>query len=375
MNSITGPMDIVGEAKVVLKFDGLKHTTFALVAWGMDFTCLISWHDLQPLEIISNTFPSRISASASHDLTLSIVKDFPSVFVEKLGEQPMNVPEMRNHLTDPYVPHCVSKARPVPLRFQTMAEQIVADLVKAKVIEPESDPTEWCAPAFFVPKGDGLRVRLVTDYTKLNRYVRRPVHPFPSVKEIVQAVPAGTKFVAKMDALHGYFQLALDELSSKITTFLLPSGRYQYLRAPMGLSSSSDKWCRHSDRAIEGMPFAKKIVDDILIWATDLPTLYDRVRAMAARCADLNIALSSYLVCVDRWSGYPLFCNYRRRQLLLSLILQRHGLTCLVGLASFVVMVVPNFEESFRSSARISAYLMKFLLPTILVQMAWLNLE
>ena len=38
MNRITGPMDIVGEANVVLKFDGLKHTTFALIARGMDFT-------------------------------------------------------------------------------------------------------------------------------------------------------------------------------------------------------------------------------------------------------------------------------------------------------------------------------------------------
>ena len=60
----------------------------------------------------------------------------------------------------------------------------------------------------------------------------------------------------------------------------------------MGLSSSSDEWCRHSDRAIEGMPFAKKIVDDILVWATDLPTLYERVRSIGQRCSDLNIALS-----------------------------------------------------------------------------------
>ena len=94
-----------------------------------------------------------------------------------------------------------------------------------------------------------------------------------------------------MDALHGYFQLAMDEPSSKITTFLLPSGRYPYLRAPMGLSLSSDEWCRHSERAIEGMPFAKKIVDDILVWATELPTLYDRVRSIAKRCSDLNIPL------------------------------------------------------------------------------------
>ena len=77
----------------------------------------------------------------------------------------------------------------------------------------------------------------MTDYTKLDRYVKRPVHPFPSVKEIVQSIPAGTRYFAKMDAVHSYFQLALDDKSSKITTFLLPSGRLRYLRAPMGLSS------------------------------------------------------------------------------------------------------------------------------------------
>ena len=33
------------------------------------------------------------------------------------------------------------------------------------IITPCDAPTEWCSPAFFVPKGDGKRVRLVTDYT------------------------------------------------------------------------------------------------------------------------------------------------------------------------------------------------------------------
>ena len=169
---------------------------------------------------------------------------------------------------------------------------MVSDLINARVILPVSEQTEWFAPAFFVPKADGKKVRLVTDYTKLNRYVKRPVHPFPSVKEIIQSIPAGTRYFVKMVAVQGYFQLALDDKSSKITTFLLPSGRFRYLRAPMGLSSSSDKWCRHLDRALEGLAFAKKIVDDILVWASDLPTLYERIRTIAERCQNLNIVLS-----------------------------------------------------------------------------------
>ena len=117
---------------------------------------------------------------------------------------------------------------------------------------------------------------MVTDFTHINRFVIRPVHPFPLVQDIVQCIPAGTAFFAKMDAIHGYFQLALDEESSRLTSFLLPSGRYCYLQAPMALSSSSDEWCRHSDTVLEGLPYARKIVDDILVWAEGLPQLADR---------------------------------------------------------------------------------------------------
>ena len=114
---------------------------------------------------------------------------------------------------------------------------------------------------------------MVTDYSKIKKIVKRPVHPFPSVADIVWSIPAGTIFFAKMDAI----QLALDEESSKLTTFLLPTGRYCYLRASMGLSSSSDEWCSQWGKAIQGFPFTKKIVNDILVWGSNLPELYDRI--------------------------------------------------------------------------------------------------
>ena len=70
-----------------------------------------------------------------------------------------------------------------------MVDTVIADLMASKVIAREEGPSEWCSPAFFVPKPDGKRVRLVTDYTKLNKYVKRPVHLFPSVQDIVQSIP------------------------------------------------------------------------------------------------------------------------------------------------------------------------------------------
>lgn len=60
----------------------------------------------------------------------------------------------------------------------------------------------------------------------------------------------------------------------------------------MGFSSSSDEWCRHSDRGIDGMAFTKKIVDDILIWASTLPELVEPIKIVAERCKKMNIILS-----------------------------------------------------------------------------------
>ena len=173
---------------------------------------------------------------------------------------------MRIYLKDKVTPYRVSEPRPIPLRFQEAAASEIAKYIASGIIIQCDEPTDWCSPGFYVLKGDGKRVRLVTDYTKLNPYVVRPVHPFPSVSDILQSIPASAACFAKLDAIYGYFQIPLDEEAPKLTTFILPSGRYRYLRAPMGLSSSSDEWCRHSDRVTEGFRWFRKIlVDDILV--------------------------------------------------------------------------------------------------------------
>ena len=127
---------------------------------------------------------------------------------------------------------------------------------------------------------------------RLNKFVRRPTHPFPSTREIIEAIPPEAKLFCKLDAVHGYFQLALDENSSRLITFLLPQGRFRYLRAPMGLNASSDEWCRQSDIIIAGLPYAMKIVDDTIICAATESELEDRVSTILQRCADNNITIS-----------------------------------------------------------------------------------
>ena len=187
-------------------------------------------------------------------------------------ERPMHITLKKNHS-----PFKTLSARRVALRYEEEATKTIDELIKKKVITRVNETTDWCSPAFFVPKGDKIRVRLVTDYTELNKHVSRPVHLFSHTNEILQAIPREAKFFAALDAVHGYFQLGLDQESSFITTFLLPQGKFRYLRAPMGLNASSDEWCCQSDIIIQGLPWARKIVDDTIIWATTLEELKGRI--------------------------------------------------------------------------------------------------
>ena len=122
-----------------------------------------------------------------------------------------------------------------------------------------------------------IRIRLVTDYTHFNKFVKRSVHPFPCTNKILQAIPSMAKYFAKLDAVHGYFRLALKPKSSLITIFLLPKGKLRYLRAPMGLKASSDKWLAHMTSPIR--PLLKK--GAAWIWIIEQQEAFEKIKKPA----------------------------------------------------------------------------------------------
>ena len=71
---------------------------------------------------------------------------------------------MHIHMKEGATPRKVTTARRVPLRYESEAEKTVQELIEKGVIVPANETTDWCSPASFVPKGDKIRVRLVTDY-------------------------------------------------------------------------------------------------------------------------------------------------------------------------------------------------------------------
>ena len=302
-----------GRTPLQIGYQGTTTKVMALVSSAMTNDMLISWKDLQSMRVLPQSFPQVLiqHTSCVKEDTISVrnklIEEYQGVFNDKLPTQPMEGPPMEIHLTEAAVPTRCLTARSIPLHWKEPADSAVKQLIDSGILQRVEEPTDWISPGFFVPKGDPLDrvalkkgmvvvtlkdLRLVVDYTRLNRFVKRPVHPFPATKDIIQQLPEDGKVFATLDAVQGYHQIALSNESSKLTTFLLPSGRYRFLRAPMGLSASSDEWCCRSDKIISGIEGVQKIVDDVLISAPDLQMLESRIRRVLDRCKSENVTIS-----------------------------------------------------------------------------------
>ena len=280
----------------------------ALVCDDVKGDILLAWHDLMDLQVLPKGFPNarvvqEVSAYAKSAMGPAktafeagrqrLLAEFKDVFSNTLSKTPMKGDPMRINLRPGSEPKRVAAARKVPLQHREEAQKALDEFLELGIIErvDPNTPTEWVAPGFWVLKSDGKRVRLVTDFTALNKCIDSPTHPFPSSRDIVAEVPADATVFFKMDCVHGYFQKALAEEDKLLTTFLLEQGKFCYRRSPMGLSPSSPSWCFSSDPLVEGLPYAKKIVDDVIGWG-NASNWEERARVILSRARDLGITIS-----------------------------------------------------------------------------------
>ena len=171
-------MDVQGQCdlKISTADDQNKNTktilSRAIVANSVSHPALISWHDLQSLGIISSQFPTSCAVHDLNGMKDKLFAKFPEVFRDSLLPDPMVGDPVSIKLKEDAVPFRMSVARQIPLRFEEPANKVIQGLIDNNVITPCHEPTDWCAPGFFLVKADGKSVRLVTDYTKLNSYVK-----------------------------------------------------------------------------------------------------------------------------------------------------------------------------------------------------------
>jgi len=153
----------------------------------------------------------------------------------------------------------------------------VKEMEEDGIFVKEDEPTSWVSSMLVIDKrkvkdkGKDTPlskddVRIFSDPRDLNKALKRSHYPMGTV-EVANRLSRAKSFIS-LDACRGYWQLPVDDESSKLLTFNTPWGRYRFTRLPFGISQAPEIYQREMHRLFEGVP-VEIIVDDFLIHGKD----------------------------------------------------------------------------------------------------------
>ena len=183
----------------------------------------------------------------------------------------------------------VHPPREVPVSLKEKIKELDR-MEKAEVVVKQKEPTDWVNSMVIVVKPNKLRICI--DPRDLNEAIRREHFPMTTIEDVFADMPQA-KVVSVLDATSGYWQVKLDEASSKLCTFFTPFGRYRFTRLPSGIKSAPEVFQNHMPELFSDVEGVKVIVHDILVWGKDDEDHDARLEQVVRRAREVNLKFNA----------------------------------------------------------------------------------
>jgi hypothetical protein len=185
----------------------------------------------------------------------------------------------------------VIPCRPVPMKLLDAYKKELKDMEKNKIIRKIDEPTDFVNAVVIVRKSDNS-LRICLDPQYLNSCLLREHYKLPTFEEI-SAKMANAKVFSKMDCSQAFYQIKLNEASSKLTTFQTPFGRYCFLRMPYGVKVASEVYHKQFSRIFENIPNIEIFIDDLIIWAENKKKHDETLERVLQKASEYNITFNA----------------------------------------------------------------------------------
>ena len=107
-------------------------------------------------------------------------------------------------------------------------------------------------------------LRICNDQRDLNEAIKREHYYIPSLNEIVSKLKDATYF-SVVDCSNRFWQVKLDEESSKLYIFNTPFGRYRSIRMPYAISSAPAVFQKKIRQLYDGVEGIDMYIDYICL--------------------------------------------------------------------------------------------------------------
>ena len=216
-----------------------------------------------------------------------LLKEFPSLFDGSLGKWNMGAYDIK--LRPDATPYH-ARAYPIPKAYTETLKVEVNRLVEAGVLK-QVNRSEWAAPTFIIPKKDGS-VRFISDFRELNKRIRRQPFPIPKIQDMLLKLE-GFQYATSLDLNMGYYHIELSPHSKQLCTIVLPWGKYEYQRLPMGLCNSPDIFQEKMSTLMQDLEYVRAYIDDILVITSgSLEDHLDKLRVVLKRLQDAGLRVN-----------------------------------------------------------------------------------
>ena len=142
-------------------------------------------------------------------------------------------------------------------------------------------------------KKPGDSLRSLADLRELNKRIKRKPFPLPKINDMLQKLE-GFQYATSLDLNMGYYHILLTPNASKLCTVVLPWGKYEYLRLPMGLCNSPDIFQEKMSELMTGLEFARAYIDDLLVVTQgDFSMHLDQLEQVLTRLAEAGLKINA----------------------------------------------------------------------------------
>lgn len=176
----------------------------------------------------------KLIMSISNTPDMSVMEEFSDVF-KGIGLFPG---ECNIHI-EPNAAPVIHPPRRVPIALRDRLRDELKNMENQQIITKVTEPTEWVNSMVATEKLRTGKLRVCLDPKDLNKVIKRPHSPLPTLEDITCKL-AGACYFSVMDARSGYWAIKLTEESSKLTTFNTVFGRYRFLHLPFGFKASKE---------------------------------------------------------------------------------------------------------------------------------------
>ncbi len=191
---------------------------------------------------------------------------------------------------DPQAVPVAQPPRKIPAMLRSKLKEEIDRMEKEEVIVKVEEPTDWVHNPVIIEKPNG-KLRVCLDPRELNKYLKREQYQLPTWEEIASRLH-GAKYFSIVDANQGYWQIPLDDESSRLTTFNTPFGRYRFLRMPFGIHSAQEIFHKRVNHLFEDLEGVETDIDDILVCGRTIEEHDQRLKATLDRTKLIGMTLN-----------------------------------------------------------------------------------